>query len=137
MSEALPEIETREPPSVTGRPRGLATYGLLGGFRTFAWVSRVREKAATIGHDFDSPDGSLATFVLSSVVLTTGSYERRRVAEAMEPVRVRAKSDATAKVRTKIIMMTPADMVGTQEAKRCALFSVNYMHCRAPSVSRN
>jgi hypothetical protein len=31
--------------------------------------------------------------------------ERRRVAVAMEPVRVRANSDMTANVRTKIIMI--------------------------------
>ena len=55
----------------------------------------------------------------------------------MEPVRVSANSDMIANVRTKIIMITPADKVGTQETKRCALFSVNYGDRRAPLVSRN
>ena len=59
------------------------------------------------------------------------------MAVAMEPVRVSANSDMIANVRTKIIMITPADKVGTQETKRCALFSVNYAYCRAPSVGRN
>src|SRR5258706_14311714 len=103
MSKVFPEIETRQLPSGTGRPRGLATYGLLGGFRTFAWVSRVRQKIATIGHDFDSADGFPDTFVLANVVRGRTSrrtrQERRRVAVAMEPVRVRANSDIIANVR--------------------------------------
>jgi hypothetical protein len=59
------------------------------------------------------------------------------VAVAMEPVRVSANSDMIANVRTKIIMITPADKVGTQETKPYPLFSVDYTHCRAPSVGRN
>jgi hypothetical protein len=41
----------------------------------------------------------------------------------MDPVKVSANSDIIAKVRMKMIMITPASVVGTQETKDCAFFS--------------
>jgi hypothetical protein len=37
------------------------------------------------------------------------AYERRRVAAAMEPVKLNANNERIAKVRTKMIMAAPAD----------------------------
>ena len=45
------------------------------------------------------------------------------MAVAIDPVRVSANSDMIAKVRIKMIMITPAEIVGTQETKGRALVS--------------
>jgi hypothetical protein len=50
--------------------------------------------------------------------------ERWRVADAMEPVRLNAKSEAIAKVRIKMIITAPAILFGKRTAKGGALFSM-------------
>ena len=47
------------------------------------------------------------------------------MADAIEPVSVSAKSEIIAKVRTKIIMMTPDRYFGTQAAKDGPAFSID------------
>jgi len=65
----FPEIETRQLPFGHGATQRISRH-------TVCWVGSVRlrgsaasvKKAATVGHDFDSPDGFPDTFVLSNVV---------------------------------------------------------------------
>ena len=121
----LLKLRHTTPFSFTGAPRGFATYGARwGGIPYVAWCARP-SKVGTMAHDFDSPDGDLATFVLSGVLLTSASYERRRVAVAIDPVRVIANSDMIAKVRMKIIMIAPIPWIRTRGTKGRALFSIN------------
>jgi hypothetical protein len=84
------------------------TVGLVGS----VGGSAASVKSRNYEHDFDSPNRLAATFVLTNVVgrsLAEGVYqERRRVAVAIEPVRVRANSEIIANVRKKIIMIAPA-----------------------------
>jgi hypothetical protein len=51
--------------------------------------------------------------------------ERRRVAAAMEPVKLSANSAMIAKVRTKMIMTAPAIWNGTRAAKDGPAFSMS------------
>ena len=53
-----------------------------------------------------------------------GNQERRRVAEAMVPVSVSAKSERTAKVKIKMIMIAPTGKSGNWESKHGLLVSV-------------
>ena len=65
MSEALAEVETSDPPWSHGDPPDLRhTVGSVGSVRGSAALVKSRNDE----HDFDSPNGLAATFVLTNVV---------------------------------------------------------------------